>query len=84
MEVNEQNDYFFFVHHSLHSFSIGPWRQVQSAVKKIHDMHQLLKRDADTEPIIIAYNDKVSLSNLASVAQMRADGSTNFVSGKLR
>ncbi|UJR15056.1 hypothetical protein I4U23_002027 [Adineta vaga] len=61
------------------SMSGGPWRQVQSAVKAIQEMNQMLQRDPNQEPIVITYNDKISITNLASIATTKAEGSTDFV-----
>ncbi|CAF0890805.1 unnamed protein product [Adineta steineri] len=61
------------------SMAGGPWKQLQSAVKAIDEMNQTLQRDAYTEPIVITYNDTVSVTNLASVAKTTASGSTDFV-----
>ena len=84
MEVRQTRHQSMFFDDSSIRLALGPWRQVQSAVRKIHELHQTLNRDAETEPVIIAYNETVSLTNLASVAQMTASGSTNFVRGKFR
>ncbi|CAF4264461.1 unnamed protein product [Rotaria sp. Silwood2] len=57
----------------------GPWKQVQSAVQAIYEMNQKLVRDASFEPIVITYNDTVSITDLASIAKTTACGSTDFV-----
>ncbi|CAF1338971.1 unnamed protein product [Rotaria sp. Silwood1] len=57
----------------------GPWKQVQSAVQAIYEMNQKLARDASFEPIVITYNDTVSVTDLASIAKTTACGSTDFV-----
>ena len=44
-------------------------------------MNQMLVRDASSEPIVIAYNDTVSITDLASIAKTTASGSTDFVKG---
>ena len=64
--------------------NIGPWTQVQSAVKSIDDMNRMLNRDASTEPIVITYNEGVSVTNLASIAKTQASGMTDFVKGSDR
>jgi hypothetical protein len=38
-------------------------------------------RDASLEPIVITYNDTVSITDLASIAKTTAAGSTDFVKG---
>jgi hypothetical protein len=63
--------------------NLGPWKQVQSAVKAIHEMNQTFERDASLEPIVITYNDSVSITNLASIATITPSGSTDFVKGIL-
>lgn len=42
-------------------------------------MNQMLGRDPSQEPIVITYNDVVSITNLASIATTTASGSTDFV-----
>ncbi len=54
---------------------------MQSAVKAIHEMNQMLDRDASSEPIVITYNDSVTITDLASIATTTACGSTDFVKG---
>ncbi len=44
-------------------------------------MNQMLERDASLDPIVITYNDTVSITDLASVAKITASGSTDFVKG---
>ncbi len=45
-------------------------------------MTQTFARDAtDFEPIVITYNDSISITNLASIANTTASGSTDFVKG---
>ncbi|CAF1033711.1 unnamed protein product [Adineta ricciae] len=61
------------------SMSGGPWRQVQSAVKAIHEMSQLVGQDPSQQPIVITYNDSVAITDLASIAFTTAGGSTDFV-----
>ncbi|CAM4908453.1 unnamed protein product [Rotaria socialis] len=61
------------------SMAGGPWKQVQAAVQAIDEMNQKLSRDANLEPIVITYNNTVSITNLASIAKTKADGSTDFV-----
>jgi hypothetical protein len=61
--------------------NLAPWKQVQSAVKAIHEMNQMLERDANLEPIVITYNDSVSITNLASIVTTTPSGSTDFVKG---
>lgn len=63
---------------------LGPWKQVQSAVKSIEEMNRMLDRDASAEPIVITYNDTVSVTNLASIARTNAAGSTDFAKGNHR
>jgi hypothetical protein len=41
----------------------------------------MLTRDASLEPIVITYNDSVSITDLASIAKTTACGSTDFVKG---
>ncbi len=50
-------------------------------MKSIHEMTQMLVRDASLEPIVITYNDTVSITDLASIAKTTAAGSTDFVKG---
>ncbi len=45
-------------------------------------MNQMLTRDASLEPIVITYNDSVSITNLASIEKTTACGSTDFVKGR--
>ncbi|CAF3420688.1 unnamed protein product [Rotaria socialis] len=61
------------------SMAGGPWKQVQAAVQAIDEMNQKLSRGANLEPIVITYNNTVSITNLASIAKTKADGSTDFV-----
>ncbi len=61
--------------------NLAPWKQVQSAVKAILEMNQTFQRDESQEPIVITYNDSVSIANLASIAKMAPSGSTDFVKG---
>lgn len=61
--------------------NLAPWKQVQSAVKAIQEMNEMLGRDPSLEPIVITYNDSVSITNLASIATTSASGSTDFVKG---
>jgi hypothetical protein len=44
-------------------------------------MNQMLARDVSSEPIVITYNDSVSTTNLAYIANTSACGSTDFVKG---
>ena len=44
-------------------------------------MNEMLARDASLEPIVITYNDSVTITNLASIATTNACGSTDFVKG---
>ena len=46
-------------------------------------MNQRLERNASLEPIVIIYNDTVSVTNLTSIATTKTTGSTSFVKGKL-
>jgi hypothetical protein len=50
-------------------------------VKAIQEMTQMLDRDARQEPIVITYNNTVSITDLASIAKTAAGGSTDFVKG---
>jgi len=61
--------------------NLAPWNQVQSAVKAIHEMQQMVGRDSNSEPIVITYNDSVAITDLASIARTTASGSTDFVKG---
>ncbi|CAF5048862.1 unnamed protein product, partial [Rotaria magnacalcarata] len=61
------------------SMSGDPWKQVQAAVQAIDEINQKLARNANLEPIVITYNNTVSITNLASIAKTKADGSTDFV-----
>ncbi len=61
--------------------NIAPWKQVQSAVKAIQEMNEMVGRDPNLEPIVITYNDNVSITDLASIAKTTAAGSTDFVKG---
>ncbi|CAF1116849.1 unnamed protein product, partial [Didymodactylos carnosus] len=56
-----------------------PWKQVQSAAKAIHGMIAQHAKTADSEPIVITYNDTVSITNLAAIANTTAMGSTDFI-----
>ena len=68
---------------SNEKYHLGPWKQVQSAVKAIHNTNELLMKDPATSPIAIVYNDRASVVDLPSIAQMKAGGSTDFVKGSL-
>ena len=50
-------------------------------MKSIHEMHQMVARDAGQEPIVVTYNDSVSISNLEAIERTQAAGSTDFVKG---
>jgi hypothetical protein len=75
---------FFITRRDADREHLGPWRQVQSAVKSIEEMNCMLDRDASSEPIVITYNETVSVTNLASIAHTNASGSTDFVKGTHR
>jgi hypothetical protein len=51
-------------------------------VKQIEESNGILQSNSKIEPIVIAYNDTVTVTNLASIARTNAAGSTNFVKGK--
>ena len=51
------------------------------AAQAIYEMNQKLGRDTALEPIVITYNDTVSVSDLASIARTKTGGTTNFVKG---
>ncbi len=44
-------------------------------------MQQMVGRDSNSEPIVITYNDSVTITDLASIARTTASGSTDFVKG---
>jgi len=44
-------------------------------------MNEMVGRDPSLEPIVITYNDTISVTNLASIAKTTASGSTDFVKG---
>jgi hypothetical protein len=44
-------------------------------------MNEMVGRDPNLEPIVITYNDNVSITDLASIAKTTASGSTDFVKG---
>lgn len=46
-------------------------------------MSQLAGQDPSQQPIVITYNNSVSITNLASIASTTANGSTDFVKGIL-
>lgn len=53
-------------------------------MKAIDEMHQTLVRYAKLEPIVISYNQSVSVTDLASIQTTTANGSTDFVKGNCR
>ena len=57
---------------------LGPWKQVQSAVKAIQEM---ARTQENSEPIVITYNTTVEVTNLDAIARTNASGSTDFVKG---
>jgi len=44
-------------------------------------MNEMAGRDPGLEPIVITYNNNVSITDLASIAETTTSGSTDFVKG---